>query len=185
MIDPYPLPVAHSLLKILCRADTNLSNTALRLHRIQHTVWDTEASVLLMRILLQARRWDRALEVSEETRKLPDFMALKKRVTSPDAQGMTKEHYTALMLYLNFLSQSLRGCAIGGQSDTASLLFDDVKAVVENMPSATARAKPIQDLSERCRGFFLRAMTKNMMKENSRPKKPVRDDDTHTKEDED
>ena len=57
----YPLVVAHTMLVLLSRSPKNLSNTAMRLASLQGQEWDAACSALVVRLLLQARRWSLAL----------------------------------------------------------------------------------------------------------------------------
>lgn len=121
---PYPIHAVRSILELLARSPTNLSNTALRLRDIQGDVWDMKCTLTLLRMLLQARRWRLTLQI-HALEKPPRTYDLSSQLASP-----RKPIAAADVEWAQILVAGLRGCAIGGVGNRAATLYDQFQEIL-------------------------------------------------------
>ncbi|KPI86765.1 hypothetical protein ABL78_4182 [Leptomonas seymouri] len=139
---PYPLEVARTLITLLSRSPKNLSNTAMRLERLQGREWDAECSAGVVRLLLRARRWSLALQhVSIALTQQPALQRIHASITSATAASgaadgssscpsLVLTHQEAVH-YVSLLTLALQATAIGGDSTTAPLYYDALKVALQ------------------------------------------------------
>ncbi|RNF17248.1 uncharacterized protein Tco025E_04889 [Trypanosoma conorhini] len=144
---PLPSLVSSSALRILCRAPTNLSNTALRLRTIQGEQWDLQSANGLLLLLLRQRRWKLALQHVKEMYPLLDGVtdtpagSTSSCSTSNITENNSKDEEQMKVNQALFLLYGLRACAIGGSGEEAALLYDRVKALFTKTNSDSSLEK--------------------------------------------
>lgn len=141
---PCSLTTTHTILKLLQRSPTNLSNTALRLFRLQlSTAWDVESSLQLLRMLLRARRWRRALDHVEDVLKRPELVTAMSVIRAETTKSMTapkrKPPPAQLIEYAALLTLGLQAAAIGGDSASAAKYYDEFKLILHFVEGSTAK----------------------------------------------
>ncbi|EPY18626.1 hypothetical protein STCU_09849 [Strigomonas culicis] len=129
-VNPYQPSVAHALLVILGRSRTNLSNTGLRLKTIQHDLWDTQSAVLLMGMLLRARRWKKALLVFEDAKQSHDFRRMDHQLSSGATAAQSPLGEQNVLVYGELHLLALQACAVGGEAEEAARLFTRLKRIL-------------------------------------------------------
>nr|CCC93694.1 conserved hypothetical protein [Trypanosoma congolense IL3000] len=129
-----PLPAAEATLRILFRAPTNLSNTALRLWELQGEIWNLACANALLLILVRQRRWILALKHAAEMFPAVKTATIKSSERKPaDVATFPKDDENKEKIF--FLLHSLRACATGGRTEEAAELYDCLKGLLETTGS--------------------------------------------------
>lgn len=124
---PLPPQAATAVLRILCKAPTNLCNTARRLREIQGSCWDLRCANSLLLLLVRQRRWQLALQHVAEMLPVVQNGRQKSDVVGGNSvfdMCLEGDGKTELAL---FLVHGLRACANGGRAEEAATLYDLVK----------------------------------------------------------
>ncbi|KAF8288936.1 hypothetical protein TcBrA4_0004220 [Trypanosoma cruzi] len=140
-VTPMPNIVAGSALRILCRAPTNMSNTALRLREIQGDQWDLKSANALLLLLVRQRRWKIALQHVKEMLPALDRASNTPAGSTATGNSSNRTEKSEEQLKMNqafFLLYGLRACAIGGCGEEAAELYDRVKVLLTETRPDTA-----------------------------------------------